>query len=290
MVREKIEPGTDTLFLSFSEAIDPATLAGASLLLIKSGAPAAIPLSIVSMQTTSVGGYAYRVAVADMGAGAPVAGDSLKLNPAGPLVDSHGNRANPLNRPVYLRIKATPRPATLAVRVDQPFVKAPAGDGPDFVVLANPGGLVWTPIQGSVGKVTRDCAALDCGGAVTGDDSGHIGLPAITLEIDRPVHYALDLFTNLGDRVNGFAGEVSAEQLGWDANGVPVPGAGIYKRDARGRYHVKIAWNGRSQGKSRAGTGAYLARATMKGTAKDGNNRSYAIEKSKVIRFGFIRQ
>jgi hypothetical protein len=290
MVREKIEPGTDTLFLSFSEAIDPATLAGASLLLIKSGAPAAIPLSIVSMQTTSVGGYAYRVAVADMGAEAPVAGDSLKLNPAGPLVDSHGNRANPLNRPVYLRIKATPRPATLAVRVDQPFVKAPAGDGPDFVVLANPGGLVWTPIQGSVGKVTRDCAALDCGGAVTGDDSGHIGLPAITLEIDRPVHYALDLFTNLGDRVNGFAGEVSAEQLGWDANGVPVPGAGIYKRDARGRYHVKIAWNGRSQGKSRAGTGAYLARATMKGTAKDGNNRSYAIEKSKVIRFGFIRQ
>jgi hypothetical protein len=189
-----------------------------------------------------------------------------------------------------LRIKATPRPATLAVRVDQPFVKAPAGDGPDFVVLANPGGLVWTPIQGSVGKVTRDCAALDCGGAVTGDDSGHIGFPAITLEIDRPVHYALDLFTNLGDRVNGFAGEVSAEQLGWDANGVPVPGAGIYKRDARGRYHVKIAWNGRSQGKSRAGTGAYLARATMKGTAKDGNNRSYAIEKSKVIRFGFIRQ
>jgi hypothetical protein len=228
--------------------------------------------------------------VADLGATAPVAGDSLKLNPAGPLADAHGNEAHPLNRPVYLRIKATPRPATLAVRVDHPFVKIPASAGPDFVVLANSGGPAWTPVQGSVGKTARDCAAMDCGGAVTGDDSGHIGLPAITLEVDRPVRYALDLFTNLGDFVNGFAGEVSAEQLGWDANGIPVPGAGIYKRDARGLYHVKIAWNGRAQGNSRAGTGAYLARTTMKATGKDGENKAYPIEKSKVIRFGFIRQ
>jgi hypothetical protein len=290
MVREKIEPGTDTLFLAFSEPIDAATLAGASLILIKSGTPpAAIPLSILAMQATTAGGYAYRVTVADMGAMSPVAGDSLKLNPAGPLVDAHRNRANPLNRPVSLRIKATPRPATLSVRVDHPFVKAPSDEGPDFLVLANSGGLVWTPIQGSVGNVLRDCAALDCGGAITGDDSGHIGLPAITLEIDRPVHYALDLFTNLGDLVNGFSGEVTPEQLGWDANGIPMPGAGLHKRDARGLYHVKIAWNGRSRQKSRAGTGAYLARATMQGTAKDGNNRAYAIEKSKVIRFGFVR-
>jgi hypothetical protein len=291
MVREKIEPGTDTLFLAFSEPIAPASLAGASLILIKAGTPSAsMPLSITAMQAAPAGGYAYRVTVADLGALAPVAGDSLKLNSAGPLVDAHGNKAHALNRPVYLRIKATPRPATLAVRADHPFVKTPLNEGPDFVVLANSSGLVWTPIQGSAGNATRDCAALDCGGAVTGDDSGHIGLPAITLETDRPVHYALDLFTNLGELVNGFSGEVSPEQLGWDANGVPVPGAGVYKRDAHGLYHIKIAWNGRSRQRSRAGTGAYLARATLQGTAKDGNNRTYPIEKTKVIRFGFLRQ
>lgn len=291
MVREKLEPGPDTLYLSFSEPIDPFTLAGASLILIKSGAPRApLPLSITAMEGTTVGGYAYRVVVADLGDAAPVAGDSLKLNSAGPLADAHGIKANPLNRPVYLRIKATPRPPKLSVRADHPFVKTPDIAGPDFVVLANSGGQAWTPIQGSVGSATRDCAALDCGGAVTGDDSGHIGLPAITLEIDRPVRYAVDLFTNLGEWVNGFAGEVGPEQLGWDAIGIPVPGAGVYKRDARGLYHVKIAWNGKAMGDSRAGTGAYLARAVLKGTAKDANNRPYAVEKSKVIRFGFIRQ
>lgn len=291
MVREKIEPGNDTLYLSFSEPIAPASLSGASLILIKAGTPpATIPLTILSMQATPGGGYAYRVEIGDMGPSAPVAGDSLKLNPAGPIADAHGIKPHPLNRPVYLRIKATPRPATLGIKADHPFVKVPETGGPDFVVLANPGGPVWTPIQGSVGNIARDCGGMDCGGAMTGDDSGHIAGPAITLEIDRPVRYALDLFTNLGALVNGFSGEVTAEQLGWDANGVPVPGAGIYKRDAHGLYHIKIAWNGRSRMKSRAGTGAYLARTILHGTAKDANNRPYAIEKSKVIRFGFLRQ
>ena len=162
-------------------------------------------------------------------------------------------------------------------------------EGPDFVVLANSSGLLWTPVQGTDGSSARDCGSVKCGGPVTGDDSCHVGLPAITLEIDRPVHFALDLFSNLGELVNGFSGEVTPEQLGWDANGVYVPGAGIFKRDARGLYHIKIAWNGKSRQGSRAGTGAYLARTSMQGTAKDGNNRPYPIEKSKVIRFGFLR-
>lgn len=290
MVLERFDPGPDTLYLAFSELIAPGTLGGGSLVLIKRGTRDSIPLTILNAGATATGGYYYEVSVADLSANAPAAGDSLKLNSSGPLTDAFGNRANPLNRPVYLRLKAKPRPATLIVRADHPFVKATVNNRPDFVVLGNSGGAAWTPIEGSVGNSTRDCALLDCGGAVAGDDSGHVDLPAITLEVDRPVSYSVDLFTNLGEMVNGFTGVVTPEQLGLDANGVSTPGAGVYKRDTHGLYHIKIAWNGRSQENGLAGTGAYLARTSIKGTVKDGDNVSHAIEKNKLIRFGFLRR
>jgi hypothetical protein len=107
--------GTDTLYVSFSEPIVPASLIGASLILKKAGVET--PLT-VSVQTAAANGL-YRLVVT--GAVAPAAGDSLRLQPGGPITDSTAllNTAHLLNRPVPIAIKAVPATILSAKYLDR---------------------------------------------------------------------------------------------------------------------------------------------------------------------------
>ncbi|MBN1130305.1 MAG: hypothetical protein JXA71_15035 [Chitinispirillaceae bacterium] len=99
--------GTDTLYVSFSESIVPASLVGASLILIKAGAESQLTVSAA----TAAANNNYRLVVT--GTVAPAEGDSLRLQPGGPITDSTVwlNTPHLSNRPVVIGIK--PVPATI---------------------------------------------------------------------------------------------------------------------------------------------------------------------------------
>ena len=111
---ERLSKGVDTLYIAFSESVVEQTLIGASLILIHNGISTAV--SITAYQKLSGGVYS---AVLDTASPAPRAGDSLRINPAGPLRDQIGNAAHPLNRPVLLGIKQIPAGVTAAWYVDR---------------------------------------------------------------------------------------------------------------------------------------------------------------------------
>jgi hypothetical protein len=96
-VVERLTAGTiDTLYVAFSEPVQASTLTGSALLLIKNGNPSVLSISAVS----SMGNNRFKLAVT--GTSAPQLGDSLRINPGGPIADALGNTANPLNRPVII--------------------------------------------------------------------------------------------------------------------------------------------------------------------------------------------
>src|SRR5690606_24856910 len=101
---------------------------------------------------------------------------------------------------------------------------------------------------------------------------------AFTVETDRAVKYSVTIFSNLGEFVNGFSGEISNKDLGLDERNMPVSGGNpIFRRNAKGRYALKISWNARSHNQSRAGTGAYLAKILVSSTAEDAQGRSVPV-------------
>ena len=106
-------PGIDTLFVSFSEPLDANSLAGNSLIVIHNGAP-----SLLTVQSaTYLDGNRFRFVVSSTAIG-PVAGDSLRIQPGGPLKDALGNYAHPLNRPVIITLKPIPASITYGYYVD----------------------------------------------------------------------------------------------------------------------------------------------------------------------------
>jgi hypothetical protein len=100
---ERIKNGVDTIYVSFSETINPQTIVGPSLILIKSGVPSVIVVDTFRQLSDSV----YVISL-DTGSAQPKPGDSLRINPAGPLRDKFGNPAHALNRPVLLGTKGIP--------------------------------------------------------------------------------------------------------------------------------------------------------------------------------------
>ncbi|MDB5106194.1 MAG: hypothetical protein JWP91_3883 [Fibrobacteres bacterium] len=292
-VQEKTGPGGDTLFVAFNEKMDAAGLNGASLILIPQNGSAPVTLAILSASELAAG-KGFRVALADLGAQAPVAGDSLRINGAGPLTDALGNHAHAANRPVVLRLKTVPKPPFLTLRMDRPLQGVGnAAQDLDFLVLS-PGAdsTLWSPVQGSLttGR-SGDCRSLACGDPVRADAGGAIDRPAFTVETDRAIKYSVTLFTNLGEFVNGFTGEIGNDLLGLDARNNPVAGApGAFRRSANGRYAVKISWNARAHDRTRAGTGAYLAKVTATSVAEDADGKPHALVESRVIRFGLMRR
>ncbi|MBD3418580.1 MAG: hypothetical protein GF398_00535 [Chitinivibrionales bacterium] len=99
---ERVDPGNDTLYVTFTEEIINARLEGISLELIKQGASDTIALTI--FEASQVNGT-IRIVAKDEGDKAPAAGDSLRIIPDGPLTDNYANKAHALNRPIPLSIK-----------------------------------------------------------------------------------------------------------------------------------------------------------------------------------------
>ena len=92
--------GPDTFFLTFSEPLNEPAVIGKSLLL-KPAVSAETTLTVLS--------YSVRldtiIVLTEAVALPPADGDSLRISPAGPLVDQSGNHAHPLNRAVPVLIR-----------------------------------------------------------------------------------------------------------------------------------------------------------------------------------------
>lgn len=288
-LQEKLEASDDTLFVAISEKVSAASLQGASLQLIKRDGGAPITLSVLAASDLE-SGRRFRIAVSDLGLQAPAEGDSLRINPAGPAVDAFGNRAHALNRPVPLGLKTVPKPAVLTVQLDKPFSGTrESSRGVDFVLLSPAPDSSLTPILGSTrdGRVV-DCNQADCGVVVP--PGVGLGGPSLTIETDRGFKFSISLFTNLGGFVNSFSGEITNAQLGVDDKGMPLPGAvPLFRRDARGRYQVRLAWNTRSHDGRLVGTGAYLAKVTLSSRAEDNAGKAYAVGAGRTMRLGVLR-
>jgi hypothetical protein len=95
-------PGIDTFTVTFSEVVNAASLTGEGLLLLQKGKP---PSELTIQSHVSLGGNSFKLVVASKVL--PQLGDSLKINPLpmGMIMDSLGNFAHPLNRPIPLIIK-----------------------------------------------------------------------------------------------------------------------------------------------------------------------------------------
>ncbi len=118
-VVERIKPGVDTLYVSFSEAIIPQTIVGPSLILVKNGVPSVIKVD--TFREVSGGFYVINL---DSGSVRPLPGDSLRINPSGPLRDQPGNPGHLLNRPVVLGTKGIPPSLLRAYYFDRDSGKA----------------------------------------------------------------------------------------------------------------------------------------------------------------------
>ncbi len=289
VVLEKEGNGGDTLWIGTNEKINPAGLPGPSLILIKAGGTA-ITLSVLG--AVEIPGKGWRIAIADLGPQAPAAGDSLRINGAGPLLDLPGNHAHALNRPVVLRLRFKPKAPVLNLTMDRPFLGVRnSAQEPGFLILSGNPDSSWTPVAGSTpAGLTADCHSVRCGDVVRGGPDGSIDRPAFTVETDRGIKYSLMLFSTLGEFLDGFTGEITNAQLGLDSRNLPVTGATpLFPRNGKGRYSIKISWNGKSHDGNLAGTGAYIAKITAVSQAEDADGKAFRLAQSRAIRFGLLR-
>jgi uncharacterized repeat protein (TIGR01451 family) len=97
---ERLTPGIDTLFVTFSEAIKAASLKGASLILIQT--TGATVITIDSARQLLPNRFAVSLAA---GTPQPMPKDSLRINPAGPARDLAGNGAHERNPAVIITVK-----------------------------------------------------------------------------------------------------------------------------------------------------------------------------------------
>jgi hypothetical protein len=105
MVVERLSPGVDTLYISFTEGVMYDVVAGKSLVLIKNGTR--IPLSVIA-SLPQMGTLVVKAVCGDMGENAPVEGDSLMVAADGPIVDQFNNHAHIRNRPVVIELRQVP--------------------------------------------------------------------------------------------------------------------------------------------------------------------------------------
>jgi len=104
----------DTLYVTFSEALKTGSLKGASLILIQNAAPTTISIDSARMLTAT----RFALSLASI-APQPKPGDSLRINPAGPVADLYGNKANTLNPAVAITLKQSPPSIVMAYYVDR---------------------------------------------------------------------------------------------------------------------------------------------------------------------------
>ncbi|HEX7510920.1 MAG TPA: hypothetical protein VF335_06445, partial [Chitinivibrionales bacterium] len=102
-VVERVAPGIDTLYITFSESIQAGSLVGQSLILIKNGNP--IQVTIAAARPITASNSRIVVATLNGSDPQPLAGDSLRILSTGPLIDQYGNAAHPLNPAVIITVK-----------------------------------------------------------------------------------------------------------------------------------------------------------------------------------------
>lgn len=111
---EKDSSKNDTLMITLSEKVRVNSLEGKSCILIKEGKdPIELTiLSAIEMQN------AIRLIVENSGELTIAEGDSLRLNPSGPVMDLPGNKPHPKNKAVPLTIQKKPAHITSAYYID----------------------------------------------------------------------------------------------------------------------------------------------------------------------------
>ena len=114
---ERLEPGTDTIIVTFSEGVSLGSLEGQTLLLRKSGAASETPLTVTGAQLVDENWV--RLIIEDAGANAPAEGDSIRFNPAATIVDNKDAAAHPNNRAVALSLLSIPPTITSAFYYDR---------------------------------------------------------------------------------------------------------------------------------------------------------------------------
>jgi fibro-slime domain-containing protein len=100
---ERIEPGNDTLLLTFSEIVKDTSLAGNTLTLFRNGKKLSLPV-VHSFHRADT----LVVISENQNENSPVITDSIALNSSGPVRDEYGNKAHPDNRPVPFIVRKTP--------------------------------------------------------------------------------------------------------------------------------------------------------------------------------------
>jgi Right handed beta helix region len=281
-----VTPGVDTLTLSFSEKLNPASLVGSSLLLLKANRE---PIAVNVVTATDLGnGQSFKLVIGDLGADAPMPGDSVRILATGPMTDALGNKAHALNRPIALKLKTVPRPPVLKPDFDlrpQTVILPPTL--PDFLIFTPNGENQWKPVAGGQGSIQSDCVG-NCGDIVTGVD-GKIGRPAINVITDRGFKISVQIFSNTGDFVHVFQGEVSNADLGLDERGITTGTPGKYGNAINGVFTIKVAWNGKATSGQRAGTGAYIARYQVTALREKDDGTFVQVTERKDVRFGMLR-
>ena len=102
---EKTGDGNDTLTFTFSENVQVQTLLDTSLTLRKSGTESTLRvINIISYDAEK----SIVTVVVQKGTATISDGDTLRINPFGPLTDLFGNRASPLNKgiPIVLKVSS----------------------------------------------------------------------------------------------------------------------------------------------------------------------------------------
>jgi hypothetical protein len=240
------EPGDgDALkrvLITFSEPVnDPAD---GSVLVFKRG-PAETPAAqVLFAGVVKTGDRDYAFKVDSNTTFFPIAGDSVAITTDGRTHDLAG-RAPAVK--LFRKMGGNPpkaKPVSLTVTFPNGSAKDPAGGA----MAANPANVVFIPVD-------KDGNVLpgQCGGCVPKDSRGFVG-PVFHIQTPGPVRYQFRIFNTLGEFVAEGEGQVTDNDLkslrpGHDSRGV--------------YYEAPVVWTGATRSGNRAGTGAYILKATF---------------------------
>ncbi|MEO6094994.1 MAG: glycoside hydrolase family 9 protein [Fibrobacteria bacterium] len=208
-------------------------------------------------------------------------GDSLRI--AAGIADLPGNRPAANNRFVLVEGEKRLPPAVLDMRWDTRIYDSrwSGPEGKPFVLSAQDAAGNWVPVQGAVGSIAHNCTGSDCGQPLSPAADGSVSLPSILIASDRPFRYESVVFNNFGVFVAGISGEVGATLL----DGTGGSSAPVHADPKTGHYRLRLIWNGKAVNGTRAGTGAYVWKATLLST---GGGKPTVISSTKTI--GLLRR
>jgi fibro-slime domain-containing protein len=103
VLKERIEPGNDTILCTFTEKLADTALIGKSLVLYKNGNK----IIMNTLNTFPLGDTIVFV-IEDLKENSPGKLDSVAINPSGPVRDAYKNPAHASNRPVPFILQRTP--------------------------------------------------------------------------------------------------------------------------------------------------------------------------------------